>query len=229
MLVLATLWPEFWNTLTARPPGDGADPHAQARELLEGRDISVPLAFTAAQLQQARETGDPRLAQAAAGAEDGQVIQFLAGAPELLAQYRNAPPAAKALINTAMDARRLGAGISLPLAFLEAAAPGYMNDAEWDALSEDWLEQALTYTAASRKGARGPLDSHPPPPNTTRLHRERCAAGWRPGQCPGNAALPARGLPGSARPPPLERPVPSARLLGRSGRLRLPQRSSRAR
>jgi hypothetical protein len=40
----------------------------------------------------AYETGDAR----AATAEDGQVIQFLAGAPELLARYRNAPPAAAA-------------------------------------------------------------------------------------------------------------------------------------
>ena len=31
VLVLATLWPQFWDGLTARPAGD-ADPHAQARE-----------------------------------------------------------------------------------------------------------------------------------------------------------------------------------------------------
>ena len=47
---------------------------------------------------------------AARSAPDGQVIQFLAGAPELLARYRNAPPAAEALIHAAMDARRLGMG-----------------------------------------------------------------------------------------------------------------------
>ena len=110
VLVLATLWPQFWDGLTARPAG-GADPHAQARELLAGHDITVPAAFTAAQLQRLSEAGDARLAQAAAAAQDGQVIQFLAGAPELLARYRNAPPAAAALIHAAMDARRLGMGI----------------------------------------------------------------------------------------------------------------------
>jgi hypothetical protein len=30
-------------------------------------------------------------------------------------------------------------GTSLPQAFLKAAAPGYLTDAEWDALGEDWL------------------------------------------------------------------------------------------
>ena len=64
-----------------------------------------------------------RLTQAIAAARDGQVIQFLAGAPELLARYRNAPPAAAALIDTAMDGRRLGTGIGLPHAFLQQPRP----------------------------------------------------------------------------------------------------------
>ena len=45
------------------------------------------------------------------------MIQVLAGASELLARYRHAPPAAAALIAAAMDARRLGMGIGLPQAF----------------------------------------------------------------------------------------------------------------
>ena len=136
VLVLATLWPRFWDALMARPEG-GPDLHAQARELLAGRDIAVPAVFTAAQLQRLNGAGDARLARAAVGAQDGQVIQFLAGAPELLARYRNAPPAAAALIDAAMDARRLGMGPALPRAFLEAAAPGYLTGTEWDQLAED--------------------------------------------------------------------------------------------
>ena len=170
VLVLATLWPQFWDGLTARPP-DGTDPHAQARELLDGHDITVPAAFTAAQLRRLGEAGDARLAQAAAGAQDGQVIQFLAGVPELLARYRNAPPAAKALIHAAMDARRLGMQVGLPQAFLAAAAPGYLTDTEWDALGEDWLEQALAYTAVPCKGVRGPLTRIRPHPARSRAAR----------------------------------------------------------
>jgi hypothetical protein len=168
VLVLATLWPQFWDRLTARP-ADGADPHAQARELLAGRDISVPLAFTAAQLRQLREIEDVRLDAAAASAQDGHIIQFLAGAPELLARYRNAPPAAVALIHVAMDARRLGMLDGLPLPFLEAAAHGYLTDSEWDDLGEDWLEQASAYTAVPCKGVRGPLTRMRPRPVRSRL------------------------------------------------------------
>ena len=167
VLVLATLWPEFWDVLTARPEGS-ADRHAQARELLVGRDITVPGAFTATQLRQLSHAGDVRLAQAAAAAQDGQVIQVLAGAPDLLARYRNAPPAAAALINTSMDARRLGMGVGLPHAFLEAAVPAYLTEAEWAALGTDWLEHALAYTAVPCKGVRGPLTRIRPRPARSR-------------------------------------------------------------
>ena len=163
VLVLATVWPEFWDALTARPAG-GDDRHAQARELLAGHDITVPAAFTPAQMSQLTKAADARLMLAARSAPDGAVIQFLAGAPELLARYRNAPPAAAALIDAAMDARRLGMGAGLPQAFLEAAAPGYLTDAEWDGLGEDWLERALAYTAVPCKGARGPLTRIRPRP-----------------------------------------------------------------
>jgi hypothetical protein len=44
VLVLAALWPQHWDTLTR--PAAGEDSHAQARELLDGRDITVPAAFT---------------------------------------------------------------------------------------------------------------------------------------------------------------------------------------
>src|ERR1035441_10680122 len=163
VLVLATLWPQHWDALTACIPA-GTNPHAHARELLAARDITVPAAFTADQLQQAAETGDPRLATAAKAAGDGQVTQFLAGAPELMARYRNAPPAAAALIAAAMDARRLGMGIALPMAFLEQAVPGYLTDIEWDEVGEDWLQRALAYTAAPCNGIRGPLTHIRPRP-----------------------------------------------------------------
>jgi uncharacterized protein YidB (DUF937 family) len=171
VLVLATVWPRFWDALTARP-ADGEDRHAQARELLAGHDIAVPAAFTPAQMSQLARTGDARMALAARSARDGEVIQFMAGAPELLARYRNAPSPPRALICAAMDARRLGMGAGLPQAFLEAAAPGYLTEAEWDALGEDWLEQALAYTAVPCKGARGPLTRIRPRP-ASRTARDR--------------------------------------------------------
>jgi hypothetical protein len=117
----------------------------------------VPAALTAAEARQAAAADDPRLAKAVAMAEGGRVIQFLAGAPELVSRYETAPPAERALLDAAVDARRLGMGTALPLSFLAGAAPGYIADADWDALGGDWLEEALDAARAPARGVRGPL------------------------------------------------------------------------
>jgi hypothetical protein len=124
--------------------------------VLEGHVIHVPSAFSAADIQGA-PTSDPRIAVAIEYAADGQVTQYLAVAPQLLERYRNAPPVGNALITAAMDARRLGAGPSLPRALLVAAAPSYLTDAEWAVLSDDWAEDALAYATAGVVGGPGPL------------------------------------------------------------------------
>ena len=136
VLVLATLWPDYWDALTRRPIV-GPDPHAQARALLDDHYITVPGRFTEAQMQQLFTTRDVRLSMAAEAARDGQVIQFLAGAPDLLARYHNAPPPARAIIEAAMDALRFGMNPALPYVFLEAAADGYLDDTEWSQLTDD--------------------------------------------------------------------------------------------
>jgi len=159
VLVLGTLWPNFFHALTRRPPADEPDLHPHAREMLDGKEILVPAAFTGAALEAVdlAAAQDPRLTEAVARAEDGQITQFLAGAPELLRVYGTAPPAANALITAAIDVRRLGHGPALPQAVLTAAAPGYLTDWQWDQLPENWIEAALAYCAVSCRGARGPL------------------------------------------------------------------------
>jgi hypothetical protein len=77
VLVLATLWPQYWHILTVRPTETVSDRHTQSRELLSGSDISVPAAFTDHQLRHLPAGADPRLVQAADAAEGGQIIQFL--------------------------------------------------------------------------------------------------------------------------------------------------------
>ncbi|MER6206564.1 hypothetical protein [Streptomyces sp. NPDC001642] len=156
LLVLATLWAEHWNTLTTRTTGDR---HAQVRELLDGHRIRVPGAFTGntlAALTYANGT-DPRLVEAAAHAVDGQVTQYLAGGPVLMSRYEDAVPATKALIHAAMDARRLGAGPHIPLAWLTEAAPGYLTESQWNHSGNDWLEQALSYVTQPCNGIPGIL------------------------------------------------------------------------
>jgi len=157
VLVLATLWPDpHWNNLTAPVPSNGGpDLHAQARALLTDTDVRVPEAFTGIDLDALRDRAgeDPRLAQALAAGGDGRVAQFLAGAPALLKRFELAPAGARAVIEAAMDARRLGHGPVLRQAFLEDAADAYLTGHESDALGDDWFEQALAYATIRVQGA----------------------------------------------------------------------------
>ncbi|MFC8965495.1 hypothetical protein [Streptomyces sp. NPDC057094] len=159
VLVVGTVWPEFWNALTAPAVPGGRSTYPQARALLEGKAVHVPGVFEAQDLEDVRTVGghDARLADALAHTVGGRVTQYLAGAPVLLERYRTAPPAARGVIRAAMDAGRLGGVTVVTREFLRAAAEGYLSDDVYDALKEDWLEDALAYTQLPCKGVRGLL------------------------------------------------------------------------
>ncbi len=175
ILVLGTMWPNHWDVLTAAPSsGDVPQAHAQTRALLSGTAIRVSSSFDEAALRSLRTAAvdDARLRQAVDQAEQGRITQYLAGGPSLVERYETAPPAARALVNAALDARRLGHGLDLPMTFLESAAWAYLDEFEQDQLGDDWLEKALAYTAAAVHGVRGLLArrrQRPPGPDTTKL------------------------------------------------------------
>ncbi|MFC7266154.1 tetratricopeptide repeat protein [Streptomyces lutosisoli] len=159
VLVLGTIWPEYWDILLREPAGGSEDPHEQARKLLASNDLSLPTSFTGTDLRalELKARDDPRLAYATERAEEGQITQYLAGAPALLERYRTAPKPTRAVIEAAMDTRRLGHSLALPLPLLEAAAEGYLTGAQWDLLPDDWLDKALAGAVGPLRGARGPL------------------------------------------------------------------------
>jgi hypothetical protein len=186
VLVLAT-WPAYWNTLTTRSDHGVPDLHAQARELLDGHRIGVLDAFTGDDLDVLNEqaAADPRLGQAAEHARDGQIIQYLAGGPVLENRYHDAPPATKALIHAAMDARRLGCGPHLPLELLSGAAPGYLTDTHWDQTGDDWIQQALDYVTAPCNGIPGILS----PVKTGTSRNQRASLASTPARRAGEGAM----------------------------------------
>ncbi|MPY36758.1 helix-turn-helix domain-containing protein [Streptomyces adustus] len=168
VLVLGTLWPEYAHDYTALPAPGRADPYSRVRELLAGRTLSVPDTFDTAALAAATalaEKGDELLADALTRAGDGgRITQDLAGAPELLNRYQHATGPARALLEAAMDARRLGVGLHLPQAFLTDAAPGYLSEGDYDQLTDDWAEQAYAQLAEPVHGKQAPLRRTTPRP-----------------------------------------------------------------
>ncbi|MCX4992131.1 MULTISPECIES: tetratricopeptide repeat protein [unclassified Streptomyces] len=161
VLILGTLWPDYARQYMALPSPGQPDPHSRVRELLAGRTLSVPASFDTAALRAAAvlaHNGDRLLADVLTRASThGQVTQDLAGAPELLRRYQHGTPAARALLEAAMDARRLGVGPYLSQAFLIDAAAGYLPEPDCDYLPDDWAEAAFTELSRPVHGKQAPL------------------------------------------------------------------------
>ncbi|NKE59965.1 hypothetical protein FXN61_25460 [Lentzea sp. PSKA42] len=161
VLVLGTVWPEHWWTMTKLPRHGAVDSHAHARELLMGADIAVADEFddAAMTLATVAAQADPRLSAALAQGRDRRrkVTQFLAGAPALLQMYRNAPRAVRAIITGAIDLRRFDCGREIPESLLRAIAPSYLDDDCYDAMDEDWFEQSVAIATSPCHGSYSPL------------------------------------------------------------------------
>jgi transcriptional regulator with XRE-family HTH domain len=160
VLVLGTLWDRYARTYNMPPRPEQKDVHARVRVLLEGREIPVPSAFDQAALDEAKalaKAGDAQHAHALEHTTDGRLAQTFAGAPELVRRYQTASPGARALLEAAMDARRLGVGVHLPLDFLDEAAEDYLTNDELDALGDDWVAQGLEEAGNPVYGDLAPL------------------------------------------------------------------------
>ncbi|MFD0279899.1 hypothetical protein ACFVHB_39235 [Kitasatospora sp. NPDC127111] len=165
IVVLGAMWRSpYYTDLTAQGRVSGNEP---IRDLLTGAStvcLNVPDALTAEQCEELRTladgaaTGcsDARVAAAleAGIPDDGRVIQYLSGGPELLAAYRDETlfsPVEHALITAALDARRLGHAQPISAELLAAAADGYLS-ARQRPSDPDWATTAL---ADITRGYRG--------------------------------------------------------------------------
>jgi F420-dependent oxidoreductase-like protein len=160
VLILGTIWPERWSTLTSRPkPPHRSDAHRSARSFLLRKDssIHVPEQLLGRALDDLRNSADPRLTHACRNATEGRIIQHLAGVPVVRARYEAMSGAARALIHAAMDVRRLNHGKAIPLSLLEEAAEGYLTDHQYHRLEADWLQSAVAEATADCRGAQPPL------------------------------------------------------------------------
>lgn len=145
VLLLGTLWQEYWNELTSKPSSGEPDEFVGARRLLEGSYVRVPNTFTNAEVTAARKSSDLRLAQAAKSVTGTGVTQYLAGAPDLRRRYETADAMQRAIIHAAMDARRFGHREGLSETFLSDAASSYLTSADRQRVDGDpsWFETAI--------------------------------------------------------------------------------------
>ena len=180
VVVLTTLWPEHWAADTSTGHVTVVtrgllDPLPELKSLEDVRPdrtrggvIDVPDRFTKTELARASQHGDAALHEAIAAASaaggDGEIIQYLAGAPDLLNRYGGpgAEPHGRAIIMAAMDAARLGYLGPYAPGFLQAAATGYLTDRQRAAELSTWWGGALSYATEELKGAVQALGAVPP-------------------------------------------------------------------
>ncbi|MGM0364809.1 hypothetical protein ACNFRX_33025, partial [Streptomyces griseoaurantiacus] len=170
VLVLGTIWPDFWDKLTESTYEDDAVALGMgaAHQLADlAVTVEMPATFTSPDLARAAAVvaSDPRLQLARSRAVSGRITQFLAGAPYLWRRYEQSAGAARAILHAAMDARRLGHGPLLMEAFLRTAAEGYIDEATWHTLDEDWFTSHLTQLIRPHRQLPGPLTRYRPRPD----------------------------------------------------------------
>jgi tetratricopeptide (TPR) repeat protein len=190
VIVITTVWPEFWDRYTRDPDPETPEPSTGLRDLLQalpqlsdaseaedvdpaaGGVLDVPDKFTSADLGRAhdlvRRTRDVALQEvievaAHAGAAD-EIAQYSAGAADLLSHYDGpgADPYGRALITAAMDASRLGLSAPFPLRVLTRSAEGYLTGRQRATAPRGWQYAAIGYASRPLRGALHALEPVPP-------------------------------------------------------------------
>lgn len=158
VVIIGTLWPDWYTVYTTLPAPGAADPHAREREVLDlAAVIRISPEFSPSEQDRARAaaTRDRRL-RVALGTAGYGLTQTLAAAPQLVARWqdaRTAHPYAWAVLTAALDAARLGARAPLSAEFLRAAAPGYCTAQQQAEAPGNWFEQSLAYATERLHGA----------------------------------------------------------------------------
>ncbi|MET7337293.1 hypothetical protein [Nonomuraea sp. NPDC005650] len=172
IIPITTLWPDYWTRIMNEPDPGSPDPYLRPRLMLRGVEpIRVANEFTAAEMARLRQLArtDIVLSKATTTAHregaSNQIIQALAGAPDLLKHYYDEGGDAygRALITAAIDARRLGYEGLLSVELLDAATQNYLTDLQRAGAPTNWFSPALSYAGKALKGAIRALEPVPPP------------------------------------------------------------------
>ncbi|MEV6648128.1 hypothetical protein [Amycolatopsis sp. NPDC051371] len=157
MMVLLTLSKKDMHTLMGSPAPEQAALSVHLRHLLAGSVVGVPERFTETEVVAARRSDDPRIVEAAERGADGYVIQYLVEAPDFQARFSMASPAARAILQSLIDARIIGHEPWMRTDLLQAGAVGYLPEWERARLGEDWFEEAIDQLTACGVGDTGML------------------------------------------------------------------------
>lgn len=171
-VILGTMWPEWLPPPIGRPGREEAgrvhipDATSAARDLLAlaGQPIYVPDRLSEAERHRAAAAAavDPRV-HAALADPDAGFTQALAGAGELVRHWRQADRYARAVIDAAVDCRRLGVHQPLDEELLRSCASALLTVTPHTASVPGWFDRAMEYATRELRGAAGVLTPLPEP------------------------------------------------------------------
>ncbi|MEV6600158.1 helix-turn-helix transcriptional regulator [Actinoplanes sp. NPDC051346] len=137
-IIVGTLWFEDYTASQAS---------RVERAVLEFAEmIDVPRYLDADECERARRLAstDSSISAALNSGDDG-MTQVLAAGPELLRLWHHAPPYARAAIEVATDARRLGILTPLSRELLLEAMAGYLGEGDRVTPPESWWQEVTSY------------------------------------------------------------------------------------
>ncbi|MDF3288367.1 tetratricopeptide repeat protein [Streptomyces silvisoli] len=166
VLIIATLWPKYYDDLT-QTPEYGHDQHTHSRSLLGPvMPLCVPDSFDDESLRALRTCAytDHSLAHAEQTSPDARITQTLAAGPELVDYYEHVIDACtRALIVAASDAIRLGVSSPLRGSLLRDAALDYLTPIQRARATPDWYEKSIKQACRMIKGVTAALLPTPNP------------------------------------------------------------------
>jgi hypothetical protein len=148
VLLIATMREEFYQAYAHQPGREDSRAYAIEWEVVKKQAVAITIRAKLSAAEQARAR--------AAASHDGYLraglrldahepFPAIAGAPVLARHADGAEPHARAVLEAAVDAARLGMRSSLSDAFLREAALGYCDERQRGALARDWFESAMDY------------------------------------------------------------------------------------
>jgi tetratricopeptide (TPR) repeat protein len=161
IVIIGTLWPEWYTEFTALPSNPlGSDRWRRQRDVLHMAEVvRVPDSLSDAEYQRACQlAGTDPLLSAALQYNGHALTQSIAAAPQLMASWHNADAYAMAVLNAAIDARRIGVQGPIPACFLRAAAVAYCDNRAQATAPPDWFESAIGYCTHVLHGAAAALE-----------------------------------------------------------------------
>lgn len=180
-LLAGAIWPSELIRITQRQSADAK----VVLRLFESyaRTIVVPDVLNDDALPESMRTAisqDARIRHAVETSPSGRVTQTLAGGPLLVARYEGVDtaralaftPGAKALLDSAVELRRIGFPNPIPAVTLGGAAPGFLDEERYGSVQSDWIDDALREVCGEHLGiaALTPRASAPALPDSYHLH-----------------------------------------------------------